>query len=344
MNVAYISNGRTVVGWYRCALPALYSGADWFGVASVDPRVVVTQIAKRSWPQQAHEYDAVVWSMPITKEHRAMIRELREQGVKVIVELDDYLPGVPKMGDHDFRERPEFGKKSMDALNKMISTCDGLIVSTEFLASKYRHLQPNTYVCLNGLDMARYAKSRPAHETVNIGWAGATGHRDSFQRVAQAIADTLTAHENTSIITIGQPFADAYSVVTKEGGPQRHLAIPFVSLEVYTNAMCLFDIALAPARNTSWYRAKSALRYYEAAALGIPVIADPLVYGEVHHGVTGLLVEGEDDWRDMLEELVTNHELRLQMGQNARDLAWTEFNMRNRVGQWQAALAEVIEG
>lgn len=341
--VAFVGNSRAVVSWYRCALPALFSGADWFGVVPTDPKVVTTKVAKRSWAE-ADQYEVIVWQQPLVFESREMIRHLRSKGVKVIIEMDDYLPGVPKMDDHDFKSRPEFGKKAMQSLDKMISICDGLIVSTQFLADKYRHLKPDaTYVCLNGLDLGRYAKGRPEHEGVNLGWAGATGHRDSFQRIAQTVADVLNAHPETTIVTIGQGFAEAYSILPPRDGKPRHMSLPFSSLEIYPNAMTIFDIALAPARNTGWYRAKSALRAYEAAALGIPVIGDPLVYSEVQHGVTGLLVEGEDDWRDNIELLVTDHDMRERMGRAAREWAWSTVDMRVRVNQWVEAIGEVAE-
>jgi glycosyltransferase involved in cell wall biosynthesis len=342
MKVAYVTNGRTVVGWYRGALPALYSGADWFGIVPEAPTVVATQITRTPWEQRG-DYDVIVWAQPLTQQCRDEIRALRAGGTKVIVEVDDYLAGVAKMPDHDFKDRVEFGKKSMQKFEQMISVCDGLIVSTEFLKRQYGRLNDKTFVCLNGLDLARYDKGRVPHPTVNIGWAGATGHAQSFQRVAQAVADVLNANERTSIITVGQGFAEAYANIAKSAdGQDRYLSLPFSSLETYTNAMSLFDIALAPARNTGWYRAKSALRYYEAAALGIPTIGDPLVYGEIEHGVTGLLVEGEDDWFDMLDMLVKDDEMRIAMGHAARKKAWTEFDMTVRVQKWQEAIAEVM--
>ncbi len=342
-NTAFVTNGRAVVGWYRGALPALHLGADWFGVAAEDPKVVATQVAKRSWPESAHEYDAVVWQQPLVPSHRAMIRDLRASGVKVIIEVDDYLHGVAKMDDHDFRDRPEFGKKSMQEFERQMSVADGLIVSTQYLLDKYARFKPEqSYLCLNGLDLGRYEKSRVPHNTVNIGWAGATGHVNSFQRVAQAIHGTLVANPNTTFISIGQNFADAYGELKDDQARDRTMSLPWSSLEVYPNAMSCFDIALAPARNSGWYRAKSALRFYEAAALGIPTIGDPLVYSEINHGVDGLLVESDEDWRDHMELLVNDHDLRERMGLAARVRAWSEFSMDVRVQQWRDAIEGVM--
>lgn len=344
LNVAFVTNARAVVGWYRGALPALYSGADWFGVSGDDPRIVASQVTKRSWPDQCHEYDVVVWQQPLSPSHRAMIRELREAGVKVIIEVDDYLHGVAKMNDHDFRDRPEFGKKSMEDFERMMSVCDGLIVSTQYLHDKYARFNEKAFVCLNGLDLGRYEKTRTPHQTVNLGWAGATGHTNSFQRVAQAIHETLVDNPSTTFISIGQDFAAAYSSLKDDAQRERTMSLPWSSLEIYPNALACFDIALAPARNTGWYRAKSALRFYEAAALGIPTIGDPLVYGEINHGVDGFLVESDEDWRDYMELLVNDHDLRLRMGLAARARAWSEFDMNVRVKQWTTAIAEVAAG
>jgi hypothetical protein len=51
--------------------------------------------------------------------------------------------------------------------------------------------------------------------------------------------------------------------------------------------MTMIDVALAPAGKTGFHRAKSDLRWLEAGALGIPVIASPELYHDIEHGVTG---------------------------------------------------------
>ena len=59
-------------------------------------------------------------------------------------------------------------------------------------------------------------------------------------------------------------------------------------IEVYPASMTLFDIAIAPSAENNLFRGKSDLRWLEASALGIPLVAHPEVYPEIEDGVTGV--------------------------------------------------------
>ena len=60
------------------------------------------------------------------------------------------------------------------------------------------------------------------------------------------------------------------------------------TIEVYPASMTLFDIAIAPSAENNLFRGKSDLRWLEASALGIPLVAHPDVYPEIEDGVTGV--------------------------------------------------------
>jgi hypothetical protein len=152
---------------------------------------------------------------------------------------------------------------------------DGLICSTEFLAERYRTFNPNVFVCRNGIDLRRYDVTKPQRPTVNIGWAGGTGHRDAMQPWLTVVADILREHPHIRFVTIGARIADE---LQEQFGKERVLSLPFAPFETYPAAMTLFDIALAPAGRNNFFRGKSDLRWLEASALSTPVIADPMVY------------------------------------------------------------------
>ena len=52
--------------------------------------------------------------------------------------------------------------------------------------------------------------------------------------------------------------------------------------------MTLFDIAIAPSSENNLFRGKSDLRWLEASALGVPLVAHPETYPEIEDGVTGV--------------------------------------------------------
>jgi glycosyltransferase involved in cell wall biosynthesis len=103
-------------------------------------------------------------------------------------------------------------------------------------------------------------------------------------------------------------------------GPERAIEVGWTkSIEVYPAAMANFDIALAPATNSAFFRGKSDLRWLEASALGIPVVADPVLYPSIEHGVTGLHATSPAAAREAMLALVDDAALRARLGSAARE-------------------------
>ena len=340
--VLFIGNGRSAVCWYRIAIPAVFLGCDWMGV---DDNVNLGTGIVRGGTQMANfdDYKVIIWQQPRSPQARATINRLQKQGKKIIIDCDDYLEGVRKSKDHDFREAQAFSKKEMDHWSRTMRKADGLIVSTDWLAKKYSPFNDNVWVCKNGLDLGRYDKDRAAHPGVNIGWAGATGHMMSFGPVMDALQRILSEFPYVNFVSIGQPFANEF--VNRGIDVNRLVSIPWTSIELYPNAMTMFDIALAPARESNWYKAKSQLRYYEAAAVGAATIGTSWLYDEIVDGMTGLKVETgtADEWYEKMKLLVTDHQLRQKMQAISRKVAYEEFDMTNRRRQWMGVLEDVAQ-
>ena len=248
-------------------------------------------------------------------------------------EIDDLLDAVRKAGDHEHGKA--FDRDRVRASELAMRVCDGVICSTEFLARRYAAVNPQVHVCRNGIDLRRYELTRVASETVTIGWAGAAGHAGAFEGWLPALREVLRARPKTRFMSVGQPFAE---LLEDEFGPERAIAVPFGQLETYPAAMANFDVALAPAAPTNFFRAKSDLRWLEASALAIPVVADPAVYRDVEHGVTGLCAATAAEAREHLLALVDSRELRESLGLAARDVVRTTRRIEVAAEQWRAVL------
>lgn len=332
--VLFVGLGASAVGWYRCYLPAIFMGADWVGLAGDPPKLhFQTGLVKgQTMMADFREYDVVVLQQPRGKGWLKIIRELQEAGKRVYFEVDDYLHGIRKMEDHDFKEH--FDKTALAALELNMRVADGIICSTEFIARRYRQFNPNTIVCENGVDTGRYAMTRPPRPTVNIGWAGATGHTKGVMEWLDRVGNVMARNEDTTFVSIGQNFADYF----KTAFPNRCISIPWTLIDTYPSAMTMFDIALAPAGRGNFFRGKSDLRWVEAGALGIPTIADPLVYHHIRHGVDGFHASSSEEAEELLELLVQDADLRTRIGENARLVVADQRDMRVAVGAWRDAL------
>jgi glycosyltransferase involved in cell wall biosynthesis len=333
----FVARGSTTVGHYRCALPATALGADWVGALG-EPgslRLLTGRVPSEFTPADIASYDVVVLQQVSGRAWLRAINAWQAAGVTVLYEIDDWMHGARKLAGHghaDFYDR-----ETIEAHELCMRACDGVICSTPWLARRYRSVNSRTFVCRNGIDLGRYAYTRPARAHVGIGWAGGTGHQGSVTPWLEGVAAVMRAHPGTRFTSIGQPFA---RTLAPEFGA-RVLDIPWTALEVYPAAMTHFDVALAPAADNDFFRAKSDLRWLEAAALGLPCIADPVVYPEIEHGVTGFHAATPAEMTEVLGTLVADAGLRERVGAAARAHVREHRSAQVAAEAWAAVLREV---
>jgi glycosyltransferase involved in cell wall biosynthesis len=337
-NVLFVGKSRSGVCWYRAALPAMHLGADWCGVLGELPNArFVTGVSARPLSVASmFEYDVVVVQQVRGAGWLELIRELQAAGVKVLYENDDDLHALRKKDDHEYSH--QFTPELLREFDLAMRACDGLIVSTENLARRYAGLGVPTWVCRNGIDLSRYNLTPPPHEGVAIGWAGGTGHLKAVVPWLHEVDALMREREDVRFISIGQPFAN---LLHETHGKERALGLPFAMLENYPAAMTMFDIALAPAGRTNFYKAKSDLRWLESSALGTPIIADPLVYPEIEHGVTGFHASTPAEAGELMRMLVDDADLRRRVGAQARAYVTEHRSMQVAVQQWRDVFAAV---
>ena len=106
------------------------------------------------------------------------------------------------------------------------------------------------------------------------------------------------------------------------------------------------DINLAPLeRGNPYCRAKSELKYIEAGILGVPTIAsriDAFEYA-IRDGENGLLAGNTEEWTAALEQLITDADLRREMGERARADIYARYTPKAR-GQELMDILRTIRG
>jgi glycosyltransferase involved in cell wall biosynthesis len=161
-----------------------------------------------------------------------------------------------------------------------------------------------------------------------------------MQRWLPAVAAVLRARSDVRFSTVGSAFADE---LVDEFGPERCRSLPFAPLEMYPASMSTFDVALAPSGNNNLFRGKSDLRWLEASALGIPVVGDPAVYGELEDGVTGLAASTPEEAEQAILALVDDADRRRALGAAARAYVAEHRRIEVVAERWAEVLREVAD-
>ena len=103
------------------------------------------------------------------------------------------------------------------------------------------------------------------------------------------------------------------------------------------------DIGIMPIPDEPWARGKCGYKLIQYMACGLPVIASPVGVNReiVEHGVNGFLASTESEWRDAIERLVEDAQLRQRMGQAGRAKVEKQYSIQT-VGPRIAALIQEL--
>jgi glycosyltransferase involved in cell wall biosynthesis len=334
----FVGWGVSVVSYYRCFLPAVALGADyvaWHGDAP-DIRLLTGLAERPPTFEEFKDYDVVILQEVRGVAWVKIIRELQAAGVTVLYEVDDYLQAARKIKSHELSEI--FDAAFVKEMELAMGVCDGIICSTDYIARRYRRFNDRTWACYNGIDFKRYATPRPARKGVTIGWAGGVGHKASLARWESALREVLRARPESRFVSVGFRAADAF---VEEFGPERAIALPSAKIEVYPASMSLFDIAIAPSSESNLFKGKSDLRWLEASALGVPLVAHPDVYPEIEDGVTGVHARTPAEVEAALLRLVDDAELRERIGTTAHEYVGDHRSIEVAAERWRDVLLEI---
>lgn len=236
-------------------------------------------------------------------------------------ELDVWMRVLQAMSSNDqvlFRE-------GLQRYQRTLALCDGVLAASDAIAEAARRMGKPAWVHRNALSLEllalseqAYAQRIPAKGKVVIGYASGTRtHEQDFAEVEPALERILQTYPHTELWILGHldldPRWDRWAGRIKR--------VPFMPWRELPRALASLDINLAPLEmNNPFCAGKSELKYFEAAAVGVPTVASR--WGSftvaIQPGENGFLAETPTDWYDALGRLVTDPALRRAIGERAR--------------------------
>jgi len=101
------------------------------------------------------------------------------------------------------------------------------------------------------------------------------------------------------------------------------------SLETYASQIASFDIGIMPLGDSEWEKGKCGFKLIQYMGLGVPVVASPVGVNctIVNSGENGFVANDISQWIFSLEALITDSDLRHQLGANGLKKATLEYNI-----------------
>jgi len=278
-----------------------------------------------------------------TAELEDLIRQRRERARRTVFEADDLIIR-PDLADARYIDAIRFRGLNPDAVKawyegykRTLLLCDFGFASTEPLAEEMRKLGKEAFVLPNGLGRGTLVNataalvSRGMQEQmarVRIGYASGTPtHQRDFAVVAPVIAKLLAARPEVTFTTFAACLElDEFPELRPVMDQVEFRSL--VELDQLPYEIARFDINIAPLeQGNPFCEAKSELKYFEAAILGIPTVASPTepFRKAITPGVTGFLAGTQEQWFRCLTKLVDNPDMRKQIGLNAMSHALAAY-------------------
>lgn len=275
----------------------------------------------------------VLWRAPLTPELDELVTIAERLGIPTVFDIDDYvfepliasaqfIDGIRFVPEHEI-EGYHWGIRGYRA---MLLRCRFATFTTRFLVERGEELGRRSFHLPNGLD-PHFLAAEPRHWPENssapliIGYTPGTRTHQRDVRIAAPAVRRVLDDIPTAILRIVGDF-DISEVPEWSGLGQRIELDVTVGRDYVRKKIPEFDVNIAPVEiDNPFTEAKSELKYFEAACLGVPTIASATAVfrDAIRHGETGFLAATEQEWFDALIALSHDAALRRDIGAAARD-------------------------
>ena len=269
----------------------------------------------------------IIYRSPISPELLRLCHLAKEYGKPVFFDIDDLVFDTVYTDQLSYTQglnSVEKGNYDAGVRNYgyMLENCDGAITSTNQLQEelyKYqskvllnRNLASDDLIAISSRYIKDYSQTS---DIVKIGYfSGSISHNENFELIKPAIKQLLTKYSNVQLHIVGildipedmKPFEN--QIVTHD----------YVDWDKLPSLISEVDINLAPLVDSIFNRAKSEIKWIEAALVKVPTVASKIgaFSDAIVDGETGLLAT-DDQWFEKLEDLVLYPELRQKIADAA---------------------------
>jgi glycosyltransferase involved in cell wall biosynthesis len=294
-----------------------------------------------------HGWDIIVLKLIMLERVVDQVRQARENGQKVVVDIDDHMEGLEETNLAYKTTHPDANpNNNREHYIAIMEQADALITSTPFLYDFYKNKYPEKpiYLIRNGIDIDRWSVRDRDHKgrLPTFGWVGATTWRSGDLEILNPFFGEflkkkhLRFHHAGNIINAPTPASQIgidKSIFTSE--PMKTM---LNITELYSRKI---DVGIVPLRDVPFNHAKSYLKGMEYAAAGVPFIATGLPeYQLLADGGVGRIANTSEEWLSHMEELL-DPAVRKEERERQFETLKEKFSMTQRGLDWMQVMEEI---
>lgn len=320
--------------YYRCLLPKnVLKGLD----SNFGPPAYAAEYGlgvRLNNKQAKFGFDVIVMKMLMSRWVPKQIKQAQELGQVVIVDVDDFYPGLHEANlAYEVTDPTKNKVSNRDHYHNVIMAADHVTVSTPFLQEYYSQFRDNVHMIRNGINFNQFEKHDVRNTKPILGWAGALKWRSNdLEGLSEWLPGFLEDHDLYFKHAGHMPDAQDFG---KEVGVPDHRMIktPMKPLHLY-HTLLDFDIGCVFLSEIDFNRAKSTIKGLEYAASNIPFVAQGLPeYDLLAEMGVGRTAHSPQEWVDNLTTLL-DYKTRKREAAIQRNLVQKNHSIQSRASEW----------
>ena len=277
----------------------------------------------------------IFFRCPITPVVEEFIKTAKKENKVVFFDIDDLvidkkytdtIKFVQNMNEEDKKVYDD----GVERMQKTLKMCDYAITTTSALKKELLNYIPEVFINRNVASekMAELSlkalKKKENSDDIVIGYlSGSITHNPDFELVKPALIKLMKKYDNVKLKLVGELDIPEDLDEFKD----RIIVEKFVNWEILPAIIASLDINLAPLEESIFNEAKSENKWTEAALVKVVTVASNLgAFKEViKDKEDGFLCSTEKEWEQVLEELVTNKDIREKVAGTAYNRVIKEY-------------------
>jgi glycosyltransferase involved in cell wall biosynthesis len=268
---------------------------------------------------EKYDADVIVMQRPGQRWWADIIPFLHEQGIRVVVDVDDRFDAIPE-NNHAFRGY-QGSVVNHEHIDRACQLADAVTTTTRSLLKRYGYgkgfvlpnLVPESYFDVFGLKREK-----------TIGWSGFVGMHPNDLQETRGTIQAAMGDWRFHVIGDGRGVRQALRL------DEEPTSTGWLDFSSYAYALAELEVGIVPLERSLFNQGKSALKASEMAALGVPVVMSPTPDNmRLHKLGVGLVADGQGQWRRLVSKLVNSEAMRTELSESGRAIMETQTYERH---------------
>ncbi len=228
--------------------------------------------------------------------------------------------------------------KNPDKTGHIISLCDMVFAGNPYLAQYAYYYCSNVVVIPTTINTDEYQRVSISNGNgkVTIGWSGSVTTIKHFKLALpflQRIKDKYGDKVAIKVIGDSNYRNDRLNIESLNWNKADEI-----------NELSSFDIGIMPLPDDEWSKGKCGLKGLQYMALNVAAVMSPVGINTeiIEHGANGFLASSEDEWFQIISQLIEDENLRKRIGTAARQTVIDRYSVNSQKENYLRYFTELL--